>query len=215
MPLSLAQFDRLYYERGIARLAGVDEAGRGCLAGPVVAAAVILPPGVDLPGVADSKTLSAARREAAFEAITRVALAVGVGVCSPAEIDRLNILHAAMEAMRRAVTALTPAPDLLLVDGNRLPPRLPCSAEALVKGDGRSLAVGAASIIAKVTRDREMARLHTLFPDYGWTQNKGYPTGAHYAALEAHGPTSHHRRSFRLGRTEPVGLLFQAPASSR
>lgn len=197
------QFDLAYRMRGAARLAGVDEAGRGCLAGPVVAAAVILPPDADLPGVGDSKALSAEGRETAFILIQRTALAVGVGVCTPAEIDRLNILHAAMEAMRRAVAVLALEPDFLLIDGNRLPPHLPGRAEAIVKGDARSLSIGAASIVAKVTRDREMARLHDTFPVYNWAQNKGYPTAAHYQALSLHGPSPEHRRSFRLSREGP------------
>ncbi len=200
MPTSLYLFDHSFRRRGDFHLAGVDEAGRGCLAGPVVAAAVILPPEADLPGVADSKTLSAPQREAALQQIEHAALAVAVGVCTPAEVDQINVLHAAMEAMRRAICALAVPPHLVLVDGNRLPPYLPCPAHAVVRGDGQSLAIAAASIVAKVTRDREMTRLSLLYPAYGWAQNKGYPTAAHYAALQTHGPTPLHRRSFRLAR---------------
>ena len=190
--------ERRLWAQGYRHVAGVDEAGRGCLAGPVVAAAVILPRGVTLPGVRDSKTLSAAQREQALRAIQAQAVAIGVGLCTPGEIDRLNILHAAMEAMRRAALQLTPAPDYLLVDGNRCFPDPPCPAETLVKGDRRCHAIAAASVVAKTTRDRLMQALHDAFPAYGWAQNAGYPTQAHYAALEAHGPTPYHRRSFRL-----------------
>jgi len=203
--MTLLGFDTSQRERHSGGLAGVDEAGRGCLAGPVVAAAVMLPPGVDVPGVADSKTLKAAERETLRGRIEAVALAVGVGSCSPEEIDRLNILHAAMEAMRRAVAdlrnprtgeAMTPA--FVLVDGNRLPPNLPCPAEAVVKGDGKSLSVAAASIVAKTTRDALMRDLAREHPAYGFDRHAGYPTAAHYAALAAHGPSVHHRRTFRL-----------------
>ena len=209
MPVSephvLAAFDAPFTARyGV--VVGVDEAGRGCLAGPVVAAAVVLPAGAALPGVDDSKKLSAARREEAFARITAAALAIGVGACSPDEVDRLNVLHAAMEAMRRAVAALAHpvtgaalVPNLLLIDGNRAFPEPPCLAITVVGGDARSLSIAAASIVAKVTRDRLMRALADDFPAYGWAQNAGYPTAAHYAALAAHGPTAHHRRTFRLG----------------
>ncbi len=186
------------WRRGYRRVAGVDEAGRGCLAGPVVAAAVILPQGVTLPGVADSKRLKAPQREAAFGAIRAVAVAVGVGVCSPQQIDELNILWAAMEAMRRAAADLAPGPDFLLIDGNRCFPEPAWPVRTVVKGDARSHSVAAASIVAKVTRDRIMHLLHEEYPAYGWHRNVGYPTPDHYAALAAHGPTPYHRRSFRL-----------------
>ncbi len=199
MPSPLALFDAPYFARGITHLAGVDEAGRGCLAGPVVAAAVILPEGVELPGVTDSKKLSPAQREKAFDAINAIALSVSVGMCSPAEIDARNILRAALEAMRRAVAALQVAPEHVLVDGNVLFPESPCPTTAVVKGDGKSLCIAAASIVAKVTRDKLMGELHAAAPEYGWAQNKGYPTAAHYAALSRHGISQHHRRSFRLG----------------
>ena len=197
MPHALALFD-LDHRSGASLLAGVDEAGRGCLAGPVVAAAVILPPDCALDGLDDSKRLSAAQRDALFDLIPRVALAWGVGACSPAEVDRLNVLHAAMEAMRRAVADLSISPDRILIDGNRLPPGLPAPAFAIVKGDAKSQSIAAASIIAKVTRDRLMIDLDADFPGFDWKGNKGYPTKAHYAALAEHGPTVHHRRSFRL-----------------
>lgn len=186
------------WRRGARWVAGVDEAGRGCLAGPVVAAAVILPPEARLPGLDDSKRLTPEARRALLPAIHREALAVGVGSCSAAEVDRLNVLGAALEAMRRAVEALALPPDALLVDGNRPIPQAPWPQKTVVRGDARSLSIAAASVVAKVTRDRLMEELDALFPQYGWAAHKGYPTAAHYAALAAHGPSPHHRRSFRL-----------------
>ncbi len=208
MPFSpLAAFDADRRRAlGVIHLAGTDEVGRGCLAGPVVAAAVVLPPDADLAIVRDSKTLAAPVRARALVEIRGVALAIGIGACTVEEIDRLNILHASMEAMRRAVAALADpqtgapfAPDAVLVDGNRLPPGLPCPAEAVVKGDARSLAIAAASIVAKEHRDAWMRRLAADHPAYGWERNAAYATAEHRAALAAHGPTVHHRRSFRLG----------------
>lgn len=192
--------ERPHWSAGLRRVAGVDEAGRGCLAGPVVAAAAILPPDADLPGLDDSKKLTPERRDALYDRIHAEALAVGVGACSPAEIDELNILWAAMEAMCRAVVDLALPPDLALIDGNRVPPGLPVPAEAIVKGDAKSLSIAAASIIAKVTRDRLLVALDAEHPAYGFAGHKGYPTAQHYAALAAHGPTPHHRRTFRLTR---------------
>ena len=184
--------------RGARHVAGVDEAGRGCLAGPVVAAAVVLPPDAALPGLDDSKKLSPAAREALVPEIERLALATGIGRCSPAEVDALNVLWAAMEAMRRAARALDVAPDWLLVDGNTEIPDAPCPQETVVRGDALSLSIAAASVLAKVTRDRIMVALDADFPVYGWAGHKGYPTAAHYAAIAEHGPSVHHRRSFRL-----------------
>jgi ribonuclease HII len=175
-------------------IAGVDEAGRGPWAGPVVAAAVILRGAVPS-GLNDSKKLSARRREALFEALWASACLIGVGQASVAEIDALNILQANHLAMTRAVEALAQAPDLVLVDGNRLPPwRWP--ARAIVGGDGLEPAISAASIIAKVTRDRIMAQLDAEHPGYGWARNQGYGTADHARALETLGVTPHHRRSF-------------------
>lgn len=184
-------------ERGFAPhiVAGVDEAGRGPWAGPVVAAAVILDPAAIPDGLNDSKKLSAARRAALFAALGATAR-IGVGQASVDEIDRLNILHATMLAMQRAVANLPTRPDIALIDGNRTPD-LPCAAEAIVKGDGRSLSIAAASIIAKVTRDRIMAELETQFPGYGWKTNQGYGTKPHQAGLLRLGVTPHHRRSFK------------------
>ncbi len=190
--------ERTLWQRGYPRVAGLDEAGRGCLAGPVVAAAVVLPPDARIPRLDDSKKLSPAARAEVFGAVHAEALAVGVGQCSPAEIDALNILRAALEAMRRAVLDLALGPDFLLIDGNQPLPDAPWPQETVVKGDARSLSIAAASVVAKVTRDRQMERLHEDFPAYGWAGHKGYPTASHYAALRAHGPSPHHRRSFRL-----------------
>lgn len=187
------------WQQGYTQVAGVDEAGRGCLAGPVVAAAVLLPPDLLLPGVQDSKTLSAEGRAAVRTTIEQHAVAIGIGQCSPAEIDTLNILWAAMEAMRRAVAALSPPADFVLIDGNQAIPGCPVPHRTLVKGDRRSHSIAAASILAKEVRDAHMVHLHAAYPMYGWAQHKGYPTAAHYAALRAHGPSPHHRRSFRLG----------------
>ena len=190
--------ERLHWAAGRRWVAGLDEAGRGCLAGPVVAAAVVLPPDAHLPGLDDSKKLTPEQRDRLFETVHAEALAVGVGACSPAEIDRLNILGAALEAMRRAALALALPPDVLLVDGNRALPDPPAPQETVVKGDRRSLSIAAASVIAKVTRDHRMVALHEDFPEYGWAGHKGYPTAQHYTALAEHGPSPHHRRSFRL-----------------
>ena len=178
---------------GVRRVAGVDEAGRGPLAGPVVAAAVILDPG-DVPeGLDDSKRLTPARREALAAELRRRA-AVSVASASVEEIDSLNIWGATALAMRRALEPL--APDLALIDGRLIPPGLACPARAVVGGDGLSASIAAASILAKVTRDRHMATLAQHDPRFGWAANKGYPTAAHHAALRTHGPTQHHRRSF-------------------
>ena len=189
--------------RGLLRVAGVDEAGRGPLCGPVVAAAVILDPAHIPAGLNDSKKLSARAREALFAQLLEGA-ETAVGVASVEEIDSLNILHASMLAMRRAVEGLR-RPDLALIDGNRVPPGLPCPAEAVVKGDALSLSIAAASILAKVTRDRIMVDLAQQFPGYGWEKNAGYPTKDHLQALARLGVTPHHRRSFR-----PVhNILYQ------
>ena len=174
---------------------GVDEAGRGPLAGPVVAAAVILDRGRIPKGLNDSKQLDEEAREDLFPRIMEMAVAVGVGEASVEEIDLVNIRQATHLAMARAVRALPVAAQFALVDGNDAP-ALPCKCDTLVKGDSRSLSIAAASIIAKVTRDRLMALLHDNHPVYGWRQNKGYGTPEHLTGLRAHGITVHHRRSF-------------------
>ncbi len=190
------QFETAARAGGARAIAGVDEAGRGPLCGPVVAAAVILDPACIPRGLNDSKKLSEKRREALFAAITDSAL-VGVGQASAAEIDDINILQASHLAMMRAIAALPRVPDHVLVDGNRLPKALTLPAQAIVKGDARSLSIAAASIIAKVTRDRIMVDLAQQHPGYGWHKNAGYPTKDHLEALQNLGVTPHHRRSFR------------------
>ncbi|WP_426816904.1 ribonuclease HII [Winslowiella sp. 2C04] len=177
------------------RIAGVDEVGRGPLVGAVVTAAVILDPARPIVGLADSKKLSEKRRLALYDEIKANALAWSLGRAEPEEIDQLNILHATMLAMQRAVAGLSLVPDYVLIDGNRCP-ALPMPAMAVVKGDSLVAEISAASIIAKVTRDREMAELDVEFPQYGFAQHKGYPTALHMEKLTQHGATVHHRRSF-------------------
>ncbi len=176
-------------------IAGVDEAGRGPLAGPVVAAAVILDPARPIAGLADSKALTAARREVLFAQIQAQALCFCIAQANREEIDRLNILQATLLAMQRAVQGLATTPARVLVDGNRLPV-LAIPSEAIVKGDAKVAAISAASILAKVTRDRWCAQLHSRFPQYGFERHKGYGTAEHLAALAEHGACAEHRRSF-------------------
>jgi len=182
-------------------VAGVDEAGRGPLAGPVAVAAVILRPGHALEGLDDSKRLPEARREALYPRILQAALAWRVEFVEIAEIDALNILQATLTGMCRALRALSPAAQLARIDGNQLPRDLPCPAEAVVGGDGLEPAIMAASILAKVSRDRLMRELHLEYPQYGFDRHKGYASRDHLAALEAHGPCPQHRRSFAPVRT--------------
>ena len=176
-------------------IAGVDEAGRGPLAGPVVTAAVVLDPRRAIQGLGDSKALSARKRDALALEIREKAW-VGIGIAEPEEIDRLNILHATMAAMARAVSRLPGIPDRVLIDGNRVPDGLPCPAEALVKGDAREAVIGAASIIAKTLRDRLMVEAAQRFPGYGFEGHKGYPSAAHREALMRLGPCPIHRMSY-------------------
>lgn len=182
-------------------VAGVDEAGRGPWAGPVVAAAVILDPDFMPCGLNDSKKLKEAERDVLFDALQQQAL-VGIGIADVKRIDQDNILQASLWAMAEAVKALPKAPNVVLVDGNKLP-ALPMAMEAIVKGDGRSLSIAAASIVAKVTRDRVMRELSEVYPQYHWGQNKGYGTKLHQKALARHGVSLHHRRSFK-----PIRLLL-------
>jgi ribonuclease HII len=178
---------------------GVDEAGRGPLVGAVVAGAVVLDPNNPIEGLKDSKKLTPAKREFLYEQIMEKAKAWGIGEASPTEIDEINILQATMLAMRRAIEDLTSRlgvwPDKALIDGNRCP-ELPITAEAIIKGDAKEPAISAASIIAKVTRDRQMMSLHERHPEYGFAQHMGYPTEAHFAALQRYGVCDQHRRSF-------------------
>lgn len=186
-------------------LAGVDEAGRGPLAGPVVAAAVILNPDDVIAGIDDSKKLSETRREQLAGQIRERALAWSVAEATVEEIDTLNILHATMLAMRRAIEGLEPAAEHVLIDGNRCPDSLACPAQAIVKGDQRVVAIAAASILAKVSRDQAMYRLHAQYPQYGFDRHKGYGTQVHLDALREHGALAEHRRSF-----SPVRLVLAA-----
>ena len=177
-------------------LAGIDEAGRGPLAGPVAVAAVILDPASPIAGLNDSKKLSEARREALYPQIVERALAWRIEFVEAEEIDKLNILQATLAGMRRALAALQPAATFARIDGNKLPQDLPCPAEAIVGGDALEPAIMAASILAKVARDRRMCELHAQFPAYRFDLHKGYPTPAHLAALAEHGPCPQHRHSF-------------------
>ena len=187
-------------------IAGVDEVGRGPLCGPVVTAAVILDPAHPIVGLNDSKKLSEKKREALFHEIQEKALAWCIARADVGEIDELNILHATMLAMQRAVAGLDVKPTLALIDGNRCP-KLSCRAKAVIKGDGKVPEIGAASILAKVARDREMAEMETLYPGYGIGGHKGYPTKVHMEALKRLGATPIHRRSFR-----PVREAIEAKA---
>ncbi len=189
------EHERLATLQGACRIVGVDEAGRGPLAGPVTAAAVWLDPAHIPAGLGDSKQLSARARDALFDQIMASA-DVGIGHATPAEIDAINILQATFLAMRRAVAALRVAPDLALIDGNRLPPDLGCAGRTIIKGDAQVFSIAAASIIAKVTRDRIMTELDRQHPGYGWRENAGYPTKRHINAIADLGVTAHHRRSF-------------------
>lgn len=194
IPLTYELEERLY---PLGQVAGCDEAGRGPLCGPVVAAAVILPPGLIIEGLGDSKKLSERRRDRLYEEILKSAVAYSIAEASPEEIDRLNIREASMLAMNRAVEGLSVLPGAVLVDGNYAS-GFSVHAETVVHGDALSPSIAAASILAKVTRDRECIALDKLYPGYGIAQHKGYPTAAHYEALHRLGPSPCHRRSFRL-----------------
>ena len=180
----------------VTLIAGVDEVGRGPLVGDVVTAAVILDPANPIAGLADSKKLTDKKRQALAIEIKQKALCYAIGRCSPTEIDELNILHATMLAMTRAVEGLSTQPDFVFVDGNRLP-KLAMPAQAVVKGDSLVAEISAASILAKVARDDEMLELDTRYPQYGFAGHKGYPTKAHFAALEQYGAIEEHRKSFK------------------
>lgn len=185
-------------------IAGVDEAGRGPLAGPVTVAAVILDPTRPIAGLNDSKQLSERKREALYPLILERALAWRIEFVEADEIDRLNILQATLTGMQRALEGLAITPQHALIDGNRIPNHLPCPATAIIGGDASEPAISAASILAKVSRDRRMLELHAHYPHYGFDRHKGYPSAAHRAALLAHGPCPEHRRSYA-----PVRALLQ------
>jgi ribonuclease HII len=191
-----ARVQRLIARQGYQRLAGVDEAGRGPLAGPVVAGAVIIRAGDEIPGVRDSKLLTAKQRERLYQIITSRAVSWGVGIVGPREIEKYNILQATLQAMKAAVMTLDPPPDFLLIDGiNRIPLDIP--QRAIKKGDGRCACIAAASIVAKVTRDRLMQEYHERYPLYNFARHKGYPTPQHRAAIRRHGCCDIHRRTFK------------------
>jgi ribonuclease HII len=181
---------------GFVHVAGVDEVGRGCLAGPVVAAAVVLHPDKHIPGVCDSKTVQAPERERLYDKIVAHAIAWAVAAADPREIDRINIHQASLRAMQRAVLALAPLPDIVLVDAFRIP-EIPMAQRGVVHGDRRCSAIAAASIVAKVTRDRQMLELHGRDPRYGFDRHKGYATADHLDAVARFGYSDVHRRSFR------------------
>ena len=189
-------FEKKARDTGHQIVAGIDEAGRGPLAGPVVSAAVILPDGVDLPGIDDSKKLTPAKRNRLYDRLYCVASAIGIGVVDSAEIDRINILQATLRSMAMAVANLQPRPDHLLIDGIfTIASEL--SQQTIKKGDSLSISIAAASIVAKVTRDRIMTQVDTLFPEFGFCRHKGYPTQTHRAAIIRHGCSPIHRRTFK------------------
>ncbi len=192
-------------------VAGVDEAGRGPLAGPVLCAAVILPPDDGIAGLDDSKKLTEVRRERLFDAIRASATAYAVIAVDAEEIDRLNIFQATMQGMARALHALAVPPELALIDGNKVPPGLPCPAHALVGGDALERSIMAASVLAKVSRDRIMRALHAEHPEYGFDRHKGYPTPAHLQALRRLGACPQHRRSFAPVRAALAALGGKSP----
>ena len=196
-PAEIQQLERILRQQGYQRIAGIDEAGRGALAGPVVAAAVILPTNCQISGVTDSKQLTPNRRAELFDEIYRTAVAVGVGRVDNKEIDQINILQATMGAMGQAMAQITPVPDYALVDGTHLP-EIFLPAEAIPKGDTLIQSIAAASIIAKVTRDRLMIELDATYPGYGFQVHKGYGTLLHRQAIAQLGPCPIHRRSFKL-----------------
>lgn len=193
--VNLWKFETECFEKGIRLVCGIDEAGRGPLAGPVCAAAVILPAGLEIEGLNDSKKLSEKRRDALYDVIIENAVAYGIAFADEKEIDEVNILQATFLAMRRAFEALSVRPEIALVDGNR-DPQLPVPVETIVGGDGKSASIAAASILAKVTRDRYMLKMAEQYPQYGFEVHKGYGTKRHYAAISEFGASPIHRQTF-------------------
>lgn len=191
--MTLFEYDR---NLGYNRLCGIDEAGRGPLCGPVCAAAVILPPDAEIDGLNDSKKLTEKKREALFDVICDTAVSYGIGFASVEEIETLNILQATFLAMCRAAEQLSVRPDMVLIDGDKVPPNMPFSARSLVKGDATSASIAAASVLAKVSRDRVLRKLDEQYPQYGFAKHKGYGTAAHFEALKQYGLSPVHRRSF-------------------
>jgi ribonuclease HII len=204
----MSAFERAARGRGHRFIAGIDEAGRGPLAGPVIAAAVILPPDYEYPGINDSKTLSPRQRERLYEVIERDAVAIGIGVVEAPVIDAVNILQATLAAMKEATLGLSPPPDYLLIDGlNRISVNIP--QETIVRGDGCSISVASASIVAKISRDRIMEMYHRQFPQYNFLRNKGYGTREHRDAILKYGRCKLHRSSFRLSVIDDLQLTVQ------
>lgn len=192
----LSSIEKNLHKKGFCLIAGVDEAGRGPLAGPVFAASVILPKTVKIKGLDDSKKLSPSNREKVFELIMDSAVCVGLGVCEVGEIDRINILQATFCAMDQAVGELAKKPDIILVDGNKTIPSMDTIQKTVIGGDGKCACIAAASVVAKVLRDRHMRELHLKYPRYGFDRHKGYGTKAHFAAIRTYGACSVHRKSF-------------------
>ena len=190
------EYERAAAAKGWRHICGVDEAGRGPLAGPVYAAAVILSPDTVIEGLNHSKKLTEKKREALFPVIQEKAIAYGIGFATECEIDEINILNATFLAMRRAVEQLSVTPDLLLIDGNQKPKIGVCPEVTVIKGDAKSMSIAAASVLAKVSRDRFMLELAEIYPQYAFEKHKGYGTKAHYAAIREHGPSAIHRPSF-------------------
>lgn len=190
-------FERACSEKGYTRIAGIDEAGRGALAGPVVAAAVILPYGCQIDNLKDSKQLTSKQRSSLFDEINNIAVSVGIGYADNKIIEHINILQATLHAMKAAIKQLTPTPDFLLVDGTKLP-ETDISAEAIPKGDNLSISIAAASVIAKTTRDRLMIEYNQTYPSYGFQRHKGYPTVQHRQAIAKFGVSPIHRKTFKL-----------------
>ncbi len=190
-------YERACREKGYKNIAGIDEAGRGALAGPVVAAAVVLPVDCDISGINDSKKLTSNQRSKLYQEISDIAISVGISTIDNSQIEQLNILQASLRAMAFAVEKLTVRPDYLLVDGNRYPD-INIAGQAITKGDSLSLSIAAASIMAKVTRDRLMIAFDRTFPNYGFKDHKGYPTKQHRQAIAEYGPSNIHRKTFRL-----------------
>ncbi len=190
-------YERACRQKGYRQIAGIDEAGRGALAGPVVAAAVILPAACQIDGLTDSKLLTRNQRESLVDKIHSTAISVGIGSVDNRTIERINILQAALLAMQNAVEQLIPKPDYLLVDGSKLPD-IDIPSKAIPKGDRLSLSIAAASVIAKTTRDRLMVEFDEIYPNYGFRQHKGYPTAQHRQAIEQFGATAIHRNTFKL-----------------
>ena len=209
-PKDLWLYEREAFAEGYQAVCGVDEAGRGPLAGPVCAAAVILPAGLVIDGLNDSKKLTARQRYALRQDIERDAVAWAVGVVRPQEIDQINILNASILAMHRALDQLQVRPEAIIVDGNRFKPYRDLPHTTIVKGDGKYLSIAAASILAKTYRDDEMIRLAQEYPDYDWQHNMGYPTRKHREAIRQHGITPYHRRTFNLLGSEELTIPFDS-----